>query len=78
MDLEAGSVTLLHGEPSRINIHLKPNGLLGWEQVLAGDPAMDIIETIFDNLGQPDIDESEKSRFREVLLSRALLNRALK
>lgn len=67
--LKVDSASLLHGDPSRINIHLEPNGLLDWERALVGDPAFDLVETIFHHLGQPDVDESEKPVLREALLA---------
>ena len=67
--VDAQSVTLLHGDPSRINIHVEPNGLLDWERALVGDPVLDIVETMFHHLGQPDVDESERPALREALLT---------
>lgn len=55
--------TLVHGDPSRINVHLDPDGLLDWERALVGDPAFGLVDAAFHHLGQPDVDEAE----REVL-----------
>ena len=46
-ELESDSAALLHGDPSRINIQLEPNGLLDWEWALIGDPAFNLTEMIF-------------------------------
>jgi aminoglycoside phosphotransferase (APT) family kinase protein len=66
-EVDVDSATLLHGDPSRINIHLEPNGLLDWERALVGDPAFDLAETIFHHLGQPDVDDAERPALREAL-----------
>lgn len=65
--LATDSATLLHGDPSRLNIHLEPNGVLDWERALVGDPALDLTETIFHHLGQPDVDDAETPELRDAL-----------
>jgi Ser/Thr protein kinase RdoA (MazF antagonist) len=60
--------TLLHADPSRINVHLDPHGLLDWERALAGDPAFDLVEARFHHLDQPDVADDEQPRLREALL----------
>jgi aminoglycoside phosphotransferase (APT) family kinase protein len=66
--LDPEAAVLLHGDPSRINVHLDPNGLLDWERALAGDAAFDLTETIFHHLGQPDVGDAERPDLREALL----------
>ena len=56
--------TLLHGDPSRINLHLDPDGLLDWERALVGDPAYGVVEALFHHLDQPDVDDSEEDALR--------------
>lgn len=65
--LERESASLLHGDPSRVNIHLEPNGLLDWERALIGDPAFDLVETLFHHVGQYDVEDSEKPALRTAL-----------
>lgn len=65
--LDETSPTLLHGDPSRINIHLDPSGLLDWERALVGDPAFDLVETVFHHLDQPDVADTEKPALRDAL-----------
>lgn len=59
--------TLLHGDPSRINVHLDPDGLIDWERALVGDPAFGVIEAEFHHVGQPDVDDAEKDDLKEAL-----------
>lgn len=64
---EPETATLLHGDPSRLNVHVEPNGLLDWERAMVGDPAYDLVETRFHHLDQPDVDDDDRSRLRAAL-----------
>ena len=59
--------TLIHGDPSRINVYLDPDGLLDWERALVGDPAFGLVEATFHHLGQPDVSEDERPVLRSAL-----------
>lgn len=59
--LNGTTPTLLHGDLSRINIHLDPNGLLDWERAFVGDPAFGLTDAAFHHLDQPDVSEAERS-----------------
>lgn len=59
--------TLVHGDPSRINVYLDPDGLLDWERALVGDPAFGLVETTFHHLGQPDVAEADRPALRSAL-----------
>lgn len=63
----APETTLLHGDPSRINLHVEPLGLLDWERALGGDPAFDLVEAESHHLGQPDVDDEAEARLRAAL-----------
>ncbi|WP_079977550.1 phosphotransferase family protein [Halococcus sediminicola] len=65
--LDGITPTLIHGDPSRINVYLDPDGLLDWERALVGDPAFGLVEATFHHLGQPDVSEDERSALRSVL-----------
>ncbi|PSP80038.1 hypothetical protein BRC81_02240 [Halobacteriales archaeon QS_1_68_20] len=65
--LENTTPTLLHGDPSRINLHLDPDGLLDWERALVGDPAFGVVEAAFHHVGQPDVDDADEPPLREAL-----------
>lgn len=58
---------LLHGDPSRINVHRDPVGLLDWERALVGDPAYGLVEAAFHHLAQPDVDATETPALRRAL-----------
>ncbi|WP_284009722.1 phosphotransferase family protein [Haloarcula pelagica] len=64
-----GPPTLVHGDPSRINLHLDPTGLLDWERALVGDPAFGLVDAMFHHTGQPDVSEAEQQSFDDALLS---------
>ncbi|MFB6235904.1 MAG: phosphotransferase family protein [Halopenitus sp.] len=66
-DLDDTSPALLHGDLSRINVHLDPNGLLDWERALVGDPAFDLVDAESHLIDQVDVDEGDRP-----VLSRAL------
>lgn len=55
-----GTPALLHGDQSRINYHLDPDGFLDWERALVGDPAFGLVEAAFHMAGQPDVDGAER------------------
>lgn len=59
--------TLIHGDPSRINIHLDPDGLLDWERALVGDPAFGLVDAAFHHTGQPDVDDEERPALIDAL-----------
>jgi aminoglycoside phosphotransferase (APT) family kinase protein len=63
----AGTPTLVHGDPSRINVHLHPAGLLDWERALVGDPAFGLVDATFHLLEQPDVDDDERPALRDAL-----------
>lgn len=65
--LEGTTPTLLHGDPSRINLHLDPNGLLDWERALVGDPAFGLIEATFHLVEQHDVEEADRPALTEAL-----------
>ena len=65
--LDGITPTLIHGDPSRINVYLDPDGLIDWERALVGDPAFGLVEATFHHLGQPDVSEDERSALRSVL-----------
>lgn len=65
--LDGVAPSLLHADPSRINLHVEPTGLLDWERALVGDPAMDLVEAAFHHLGQPDVGEDERPALRAAL-----------
>lgn len=65
--LDGIAPTLIHGDLSRINVYLDPDGLLDWERALVGDPAFGLVEATFHHLGQPDVSENERSALRSVL-----------
>ena len=65
--LDGITPTLIHGDPSRINVYLDPDGLLDWERALVGDPAFGLVEATFHHLGQPDVSEDERSALRSAL-----------
>lgn len=58
--LDGVAPTLLHTDPSRINLHLEPTGLLDWERALVGDPGFGLAEAEFHHLGQPDVDQNDE------------------
>ena len=62
-----GTPTFLHCDPSRINVHFEPLGLLDWERAMVGDPAFGLVETSFHHLGQPDVSEDERPALEEAL-----------
>lgn len=65
--LDRTTPTLLHGDPSRTNIHLNPDGVLDWERALVGDPAFGLVGATFHHLGQPDVSEEERPVLRSEL-----------
>lgn len=65
--LDDVDATLLHGDCSRINIHLHPNGLLDWERALVGDPAFDLVDTYGHLIDQVDVEESERDPLKNAL-----------
>ncbi len=58
---------LLHGDCSRINVHVDPTGLLDWERALVGDPAFDLVDAEGHLVDQIDVDEEDKERLRAAL-----------
>lgn len=62
-----GPATLVHGDPSRINLHLDPVGLLDWERALVGDPAFGLVDATFHLLEQPDVGDDERPALRDAL-----------
>ena len=66
--LDGVTPRLVHADPSRINLHVEPLGLLDWERALVGDPAYGLVEAEFHHLDQPDVDdEDERPALREAL-----------
>ena len=65
--LDGTTPTLIHGDPSRVNVYLDPNGLLDWERALVGDPAFGLAEALFHHLGQPDVSEDERPVLQSAL-----------
>ncbi|WP_049981910.1 phosphotransferase family protein [Halolamina rubra] len=58
---------LLHGDCSRINVHVDPTGLLDWERALVGDPAFDLVDAEGHLIDQIDVDEGDRDRLRAAL-----------
>lgn len=58
---------LLHGDCSRINVHLDPQGFLDWERALVGDPAFDLVDATGHLLDQPDVEEGERDALTDAL-----------
>lgn len=63
--LDNTSPALLHGDLSRINVHLDPNGLLDWERALVGDPAFDLVDAEGHLIDQVDVDEADRPALTE-------------
>ncbi|AGN00574.1 aminoglycoside phosphotransferase [Salinarchaeum sp. Harcht-Bsk1] len=63
----AGTPTLLHCDPSRINVHFEPLGMLDWERAMVGDPAFGLVEAAFHHLEQPDVSEEERRELEAAL-----------
>ncbi|WP_255150019.1 phosphotransferase family protein [Halorarius halobius] len=62
-----GRPALVHGDASRLNVHVDPGGLLDWERALVGDPAFDLADATFHLTGQPDVTDDERPALREAL-----------
>lgn len=58
---------LLHGDASRINVHVDPRGLLDWERALVGDPAFELVDARFHHVEQIDVDEADEPRLTDAL-----------
>lgn len=65
--LGATSPALLHGDLSRINVHLAPNGLLDWERALVGDPAFDLVDAEGHLIDQVDVAEADRPTLTDAL-----------
>ena len=66
--LDGVTPRVVHADPSRINLHVEPLGLLDWERALVGDPAYGLVEAEFHHLDQPDVDDDdERPALREAL-----------
>ncbi|WP_435155048.1 phosphotransferase family protein [Haladaptatus sp. DFWS20] len=65
--IDGGTATLLHGDCSRSNIHLDPNGLLDWERALVGDPAFDLTDAVGHLIDQVDVPEEERDALMNAL-----------
>lgn len=65
--LDGVDARLLHGDCSRINVHLEPNGLLDWERALVGDPAFDLVDTFGHLIDQVDVEDAEQPRLQDAL-----------
>lgn len=65
--LDGVDARLLHGDCSRINVHLEPNGLLDWERALVGDPAFDLVDTYGHLIDQVDVEDAEGPRLQDAL-----------
>lgn len=62
-----GAPALLHGDASRVNVHVDPRGLLDWERALVGDPAFELVDARFHHVEQVDVDEADEPRLTEAL-----------
>lgn len=65
--LEGPTPTLLHGDCTRSNVYLEPEGVIDWERGLAGDPAFDLVDAAYHLMGQPDVDDDERPGLVEAL-----------
>jgi aminoglycoside phosphotransferase (APT) family kinase protein len=65
--LDGVDARLLHGDSSRINVHLDPNGLLDWERALVGDPAFDLVDAYGHLVDQVDVEEAEQPLLTDAL-----------
>jgi aminoglycoside phosphotransferase (APT) family kinase protein len=65
--LDGVTPRLVHADPSRINLHVEPLGLLDWERALVGDPAYGLVEAEFHHLDQPDVSDDERAALLEAL-----------
>lgn len=62
--LRDATPVLLHGDCSRINVHVDPEGLLDWERALVGDPAFDVVDAEGNLVEQIDVDDDAEPRLR--------------